>query len=270
MIPKIIHYCWFGENPLPELAVKCIESWKKYCPDYKIIEWNESNFDLTCCEYVKEAYQEKKWAFVSDYVRLKVVYDNGGIYLDTDVELLKSLDNFLLDGAFYGIEQSSCEEKYIATGLGFGAEKNHFTVKAMLDDYENVHFVTEDGIDNTTCPVRNTGSLLKYGIETIDGLKKYDGFSVYPSEYFCPIMFNSNVKKFTENTVSIHHYTASWYNKSEKFYYVCCGKMRKYFNDALAVKVAKLIWAPYAFGLKCKEIGLRKTIIAMVKKIKGK
>lgn len=104
MIPKIIHYCWFGGNPLPELAVKCIESWKKYCPDYEIKRWDESNFDLKCCDYVKEAYQAKKWAFVSDYVRFKVLYDEGGLYFDTDVELIKPIDDILARGPFMGVE----------------------------------------------------------------------------------------------------------------------------------------------------------------------
>lgn len=119
MIPKKIHYCWFGRNPLPELAVRCIESWKKYCPDYEIIEWNEDNYDINKISYVKEAYQARKWAFVTDYVRLDVVNQYGGIYLDTDVELLKSLDPLLKYKSFFGME----EGKFIATGLGFGAEK---------------------------------------------------------------------------------------------------------------------------------------------------
>lgn len=104
MIPKIIHYIWFGGNPLPELAVKCIESWKKYCPDYEIMIWDERNFDVSVCAYTKEAYDAKKWAFVSDYVRLKALYEYGGIYMDTDVELVKSLDGFLHEKAFSGFE----------------------------------------------------------------------------------------------------------------------------------------------------------------------
>ena len=123
MLPKKIHYCWFGGNELPDLAIKCIESWKKYCPDYEIIEWNETNFDLECCDFVKEAYKAKKWAFVSDYARLKVVYDNGGIYLDTDVELVKSLDILLQEKCYFGEETTG----YVATGLGFGAENGNRT-----------------------------------------------------------------------------------------------------------------------------------------------
>ena len=104
MIPKIIHYCWFGGNPLPELAIKCIESWKKYLPDYEIKEWNESNFDINCCAYVREAYEAKKWAFVSDYARFWILYQHGGLYFDTDVELIKSIDDLIVKGAFMGCE----------------------------------------------------------------------------------------------------------------------------------------------------------------------
>ena len=117
-IPKVIHYCWFGGNPKPKLVQKCIHSWKKYCPDYEIIEWNESNFDISSCPlYVRQAYDVKKWAFVSDYARLKIIHTCGGIYLDTDVELIKSLDSLLEYNAFFGFEDG----KYVATGLGFGA-----------------------------------------------------------------------------------------------------------------------------------------------------
>ena len=117
-IPKVIHYCWFGDKELPKLAKKCIKSWNKYCPDYKIVCWTEDNFDVTCNRYVHEAYKAKKWAFVSDYVRLKVVYDNGGIYLDTDVELIKPIDDLIENSGFMGFD----EKGIIATGLGFGAE----------------------------------------------------------------------------------------------------------------------------------------------------
>ena len=132
MIEKKIHYCWFGGNPLPELALKCIESWKKCCPDYEIIEWNGSNFDVTQNQYCREAYEAKKWAFVSDYARLKIIYDHGGIYLDTDVELLKPLTPFIQDGyGFIGFQN----EEQVNTGLGFAAPQANCCVKQMLDAY---------------------------------------------------------------------------------------------------------------------------------------
>ena len=118
MIPKKIHYCWIGGNPLPELAIKCIESWKKYCPDYEIIEWNEKNYDFRKNQFMREAYDEKKWGFVPDYARLDIIYEHGGIYLDTDVEIIKPLDSLLKEQGFAGMEQPGI----VALGLGFGAE----------------------------------------------------------------------------------------------------------------------------------------------------
>ena len=130
-IPKVIHYCWFGGNPKSKLIENCINSWRKKCPDYEIIEWNESNFDINCCDYVKEAYEAKKWAFVSDFARLKIIYDNGGIYLDTDVELISSLEKFLEYDSYFGFEDS----EHINTGLGFGAVKHNPILEVMINDY---------------------------------------------------------------------------------------------------------------------------------------
>ena len=138
MTTKIIHYCWFGKNPLPDLANKCIATWKKYCPDYKIIGWNETNFDVECCDYVRESYQAKKWAFVSDYCRFWVLYNYGGIYLDTDVELIKSIDN--LPDTFVGFEnQTTCN-----SGLIRGALPNDEICRLMLESYYNDKFIKEN------------------------------------------------------------------------------------------------------------------------------
>ena len=142
-IPKVIHYCWFGKNLLPEAALKCIESWKRFFPDYEIIEWNEDNFDINACDYTKEAYQAKKWAFVSDYARYKIIYENGGVYFDTDVEVIKSFDDILVKGAFMGIEADY--KSTVNTGLGIAAEKEHPLYREMLDYYEKEHFINEDG-----------------------------------------------------------------------------------------------------------------------------
>lgn len=156
MIPKIIHYCWFGHNEKPEIITKCIESWKKHCPDYQIIEWNESNFDISSNQYMKEAYDAKAWAFVSDVARLMIVYKYGGIYMDTDVELSSSLDDWLNLGAFYIFESS----RYIASGLGFGATKNHSSVKKMLDFYDSHTFLVKGKPKPVNCPVCNTEALI--------------------------------------------------------------------------------------------------------------
>lgn len=140
MIPKIIHYCWFGKNPYPEEFKTYLNEWKTICDDYQIIEWNESNFDVSCNSYVEEAYRSKKWAFVTDYVRLWAMYTYGGIYMDTDVQVLKSLDKFLINEAFSGFESSV----YVPTGI-MGAEKGNPIVKALLDEYDNRHFLLENG-----------------------------------------------------------------------------------------------------------------------------
>ena len=210
-IPKIIHYCWFGGNPLPDFALKCIESWKKYCPEYQIIRWDESNFDVAKCPaYVREAYAAKKWAFVTDYVRLQVVYEHGGIYLDTDVELLRSPDVFLHNHAFFGFE----DIRHVNTGLGFGAEKGSKILKEMILDYLSIPFVLENGeMDLTPCPARNTKVLLRRGLRQNNSKQLLNGeILILPTEYFCPIDYITGKKRITKNTYSIHHFSASWHN----------------------------------------------------------
>ena len=207
-IPKKIHYCWFGGAPLPRSVKKCIASWKKFCPDYEIVRWDEHNFDLSENLYAKQAYQAKKWAFVSDYYRLKVVYEQGGIYLDTDVELLKSLDELTqkYDG-FFGYET----EDTVATGLGFGAAKGNRFVKAMLEDYEGISFFTEEGgYDLTPCPQRNTQTLLRMGLTPKEKNQVLDNVCFLEESVLCPINFFTGKKNITERTVSVHHYDASW------------------------------------------------------------
>ena len=212
MIPKMIHYCWFGGNPLPKLAKKCIRSWKKHCKGYKIIRWDESNFDISACPlYVRQAYEAKKWAFVTDYVRLKVVYDQGGTYLDTDVELLKSLDGLLDCHAYFGFE----DDKHIATGLGFGAEKGAPILREMMDDYAEIPFLLADGsFDQTACPVRNTQVLLRHGMVQNGVYQAVEGIVLYPPEVFCPIdLVNGGLRK-SKDTVAIHWFSGSWMSET--------------------------------------------------------
>ena len=218
MIPKTIHYCWFGGNPLPELAVKCIKSWKKYCPDYQIVEWNEDNFDISAAPlYVRQAYEAKKWAFVSDYARIQIVYENGGIYYDTDVEVVKSPEHLLGYSAWFGFE----EEKQVATGLGFGAEKGAPILAAMLADYRDIPFVLEDGsFDLTPCPVRNTAALVRAGLILDNTQQLLPGnIAVFPKDWFCPLDYLTGKLCKTKDTVSIHRYAASWYTEKEKAWY---------------------------------------------------
>ena len=207
MIPKIIHYCWFGRGKKSELIERCIESWKTFCPDYEIIEWNEDNFDVNSCEYTKEAYEEKKWAFVSDFARLKIIYDNGGIYLDTDVELIKPIDDLLINKGFMGFD----EKGIVATGLGFGAEKGNEIIGEFLKDYDDIPFVLEDGsFDLTPCPDRNTDALVRLGMDIKNTNQTFMDMVFLPREYLCPMDYYTGKKTITQNTYSIHHYSASW------------------------------------------------------------
>ena len=206
-VPKKIHYCWFGRGKLPRLAEKCIKSWEKYCPDFEIICWNEDNFDLNQNRYVREAYEAGKWAFVSDYVRLKVIYEYGGIYLDTDVELIKSLEPLLGGKGYMGFD----EKGIVATGLGFAAEPGSEIIAEMLKEYDNIPFVLPDGTyDMTPCPDRNTDALKRLGMDIKNTKQTFMGMSFLPCEYLCPMDYYTGKIKKTKNTYSIHHYCASW------------------------------------------------------------
>lgn len=214
MIPKTIHYCWFGRKPLPKLAKKCIKSWKMYCPDYEIIQWNEDNFDISACPlYVRQAYEAKKWAFVTDYVRLRVVYEHGGIYLDTDVELVKSPDALLEEKAFFGLEYGT----YIATGLGFGAEKAAPILRRLMDDYQDIPFINKDGsLDLVACPVRNSQVFIDNGLKQDNTMQRICDCLILPAEHLCPYDGRSKELNITPNTVSIHWYSGSWVPKEQR------------------------------------------------------
>ena len=179
-IPKVLHYCWFGGAPKPKNIQNCIRSWKKYCPDYEIIEWNEQNFEISANRYAQQAYEAKKYAFVSDYARLAVVYEYGGIYLDTD-------------------------------GLGFGACKGNPVVQALLRDYDALDFIKADGsVDLTPCPERNTKVLQTLGVR-VDGTRQSIAeMEIFPAEYFCPMEFATRKLRVTPKTYSIHRYAESW------------------------------------------------------------
>lgn len=213
-IPKIIHYCWFGGNPFSKMEKECIESWKKFCPDYKIIQWNENNFDFSACEYAKTAYENKNWAFVSDYVRNVVVYEYGGIYLDTDVKLIKSLDDLLELNAYAGIE----DPWTVNTGIGFGAEKHNLIVKEFVEAYDSLNFFNNDGTVNSIIePKIITDILVNHGFELYKNeIQHVESFTIFPIDYFCPYDIRINKMKITQNTYSIHYYNASWYTEEQK------------------------------------------------------
>lgn len=206
MIPKIIHYCWFGKNPYPKEFLEYFNGWGEKCPDYKIIEWNEENFDINSNIYVKEAYQSKKWAFVSDYVRLWALYNFGGIYLDTDVEVLMPLDSFLDNHAFSGFESNNS----VPTGI-IGSEKGNQVVKDLLTEYDNKKFILNDGSMNMHTNVEYiTQYFKKNGLIPNNQFQIIKGFALYPNEYFCPMNSRTLEIKCTSNTYTIHHFAGSW------------------------------------------------------------
>lgn len=210
-IPKKIHYFWFGKNPIPSLEQKCIDSWKKFCPDYEIVLWNEDNYDISKNLYMKQAYEAGKWGFVPDYARLDVIFEHGGIYLDTDVEVLKPLDELLKLSAFMGYES----KKLIAIGLGFGAKKGCSLIKKLRDDYDKRNFLRKDGsYDLTASPFLQTEVLKRLGAKMDNRMQVLEDVVILPAECFSPD--NNQIPHVTENTFSIHHFSGSWTSAENK------------------------------------------------------
>lgn len=206
MIPKKIHYCWFGRGEKPKLARRCIASWKKFCPDYEIIEWNEDNFDINTNAYTQMCYAQKRYAFLTDYLRLLIIQEHGGVYFDTDVEVVKPLDDLLDSGAFFGFET----DRYVNTGEGFGAEAGHPVLGQMLEEYEPLL----DGTHGTVgCPHLNTDALVKFGLKQNGKLQNLGDVTVYPADYFNPYDDPTGILTKTENTYAIHWYGKSWMDK---------------------------------------------------------
>lgn len=214
MIPKVIHYCWFGRKQLPESAQRYIESWKKFCPDYEIKEWNEDNFDLDSFRYAREAYDNHKYAFVSDIVRLYALYNEGGIYMDTDVELTASLDKFLCHNTFLGFEDAT----HIATAI-IGCEKGSLWVKENLEFYKERPFIKPDGtFDLCTNVITITNHMIDKGFKLNNQCQEIPGYcTIYPSDYFCPKDYYTEKIKCTENTHSIHHFSRTWCDEETRW-----------------------------------------------------
>lgn len=212
MIPKRIHYCWFGRNPKPKLAENCINSWKKYCKGYELIEWNEDNFDLASAPlYVRQAYEAKKWAFVTDYVRLWAMVNYGGVYMDTDVEVIKPLDSFLVHKAFSGFEN----ERDIPTGI-MACEKNFPLFYDFLHYYDDVDLYYNGHIQYITNVKIITDICKRKGLVQNNELQVIEDFVLYPKDYFCPISYITNQLHKTNNTVTIHWFAGSWMPKEGK------------------------------------------------------
>ena len=219
MIPKIIHYCWFGKKAKPQKIQKCIDSWKKNMPDWKFVEWNENNFDVNSSPYVLQAYQERKYAFVSDVARIQALYKMGGFYLDTDVSVLKSFESLCEKKCIVGFE----EKEYIATSF-FACEKNHPLIKLFIDEYDGLQFKDADGKkDFTTNVTKFTNILSEMGLvrngkyQVLD-----DDIEVYPQEYFSPYDYINCIDQSTDNTYCIHYYYVTWLPWQER-----CKKLLK-------------------------------------------
>lgn len=223
-IPKIIHYCWFGRNPLPPMAEMCIASWRKYLPDYEIKEWNEDNFDVHITPYVEEAYHLKKYAFVSDFARFYVLYHHGGVYFDVDVELLKPIDDILAKGPYMGLENLGPDFIYKgctalpAAGLGMAVYPKMDILEEMMQHYYKHHFISLRGKPKyKTIALIVTDILLAKGA-TIDphNISLCAGFYIYPNEYFNPKSMYTGKTTITDNTRSIHHFAGTWVDQKRK------------------------------------------------------
>ena len=231
MIPKKIHYCWVGGNPLPELAIKCIESWKKYCPDYEIIEWNESNFDVNALKYTKEAYENKKMAFVSDVARMYALVNIGGIYMDTDVELVKSIDDLLEYTAITGFEtNNSLQTAFLAS------EKGNKAFKEFLNSYNEIPFVFPDGSYNMLPNVdRLYAFCAQKGLVSDENLmQNIDSITVFPKDFFSPKDVRTRKVFATDNTYAIHHFDGSWLSEQDRY-------MKDLRDKGYPNKIARLI-----------------------------
>lgn len=236
-IPKVIHYCWFGRNPLPELAQKCIDSWKKYLPECEIKEWNEDNFDISINKYTEQAYESKKYAFVSDFARLWILQREGGLYFDVDVELIKPMDDILRAGAFMGCEGK--DGSRVNPGLGAAATPRMRVYGDLIKSYENDSFIEANGKFNTVTIVdRATDILKKHGLQDVNEIQQIAGLTIYPSDFFAPKSFDTGKLNITENTRSIHWYDASWLPWHKKMYQPLKHMLPDWFRSIIQKKTA--------------------------------
>ena len=238
-IPKIVHYCWFGGKDKPEDVKKCMKSWKKYLPDYTLMEWNESNFDIDKLKYTKEAYAAGKYAFVSDVARIEALYQYGGFYMDTDVEVLKSFNPFLDARCILGME----EKEYVATSF-MAFEKKHSLVKQFLDLYENLSFLDANGqIITGTNVVKLTNMLYEKGFVQENHYQELEEeIKIYPKEYFSPYDYINCHYNITENSYCVHHFAVSWMSKKEQVKKGVKKKLVKILGPEKMNKIREKIW----------------------------
>lgn len=234
MTPKIIHYIWLGGNPLPKIAEKCIESWKKFCPDYEIKKWDETNLDINKYQFAKDAYEAKKFAFVSDVCRTEILYNEGGIYLDIDVELIKPIDDIISNcDCVMGFETSNL----LNPGLFISSVKNNEDLKEILEIYKTLKFDVNKLTELTVCEVYTKYFATK-GLLRENKIQQIENTMFYSSEYFSPIDVITNKKKITKNTLSIHWYNASWYTSKQK----ALSNVKKFLN-VISFGLAGKMWS---------------------------
>lgn len=261
LIPRVIHYCWFGGNPLPDSAKLCIESWKKFCPGYEIKCWDETNYDIHVCRYVREAYEANKWAFVSDYARFDILHQYGGIYFDVDVELIASIDDILDRGPYLGVERDFGLQVLVAPGLGMASPAGLSFYAEVLEHYRKLHFLNEDGSYNRMTVVNHTTDMLsQYGLQNCSEPQLVAGIWIYPWDYFCPVMYQTGEMDITANTRSIHHYHASWLAKEELHWHKVRLCLCKRFGSRWGARLAGAYSFPQRVCRKLKKEGFRKTV----------
>ena len=261
-IPKVIHYCWYGNGAYSDEMNKCLMSWSRYCPNYEIIRWDESNTNLEENTFVKQAYQSGMYAFVADYVRLKVLYLYGGIYMDTDVELVRSLDDLLGNTAFSGFESDST----VQTGLIASTARTP-VFRNLLQYYEKRHFIARNGqMDTTTNVTIMTAYFQQNGLQPNNQQQTICGIVFYPKDWFCPKDWETRIVNITKNTYAIHHFKESWRTKAEKNHTILQGKLAKKYGKT----VGKLIsYFPYAVDI-FRENSIKQGVRFIFHKVKKK
>ncbi len=237
MIPKTIHYCWFGRNPLPASAVKCIDSWRRLLPQYQIKEWNEDNFDVGINKYVQDAYGAKKYAFVSDFARFWIIYNYGGVYFDVDVEVVRPIDDIVEKGPFWGLENDAGSSPLVAAGLGIGAEAKDPVYKEIMERYNSMNFFEEDGsISKFSMNPMISELFISRGLKGNGTVENVGGHYFYPRDYFNPLDYFTGRLRKTENTRSIHWFMASWLPEPK-----WKKKAKQLFHRILGVKLSQRI-----------------------------
>lgn len=258
MIPKIIHYCWFGRGSMPSSAYKCIDSWRKFFPDYEIKLWNEDNFNVEIIPYTKEAYEAKKYAFVSDFARFWILYQYGGLYFDTDVEVIRPLNDIVARGPFMGCEKNAQTFQWsdnttcaVAPGLGLGVLPGLELYKEIIDLYSSLHFVLSDsGLPPKTIVDYTTMVLCRYGLKEAKDIQFCAGVWIYPKEYFAAKDVDTHLLEITDNTRTIHHYDASWAEWYDKAAGERGIKLRKIFGKQIGNFINIIIYVLQKNGLR--------------------